>query len=78
LGHDTLNDRDSDVALAQRIPAKDDQGRKVETEALVVSQVYRKRVVEMVLEMNTGTGGMCRGGDRGASDVSGLVTIIPV
>ncbi len=48
-GHDALNDRDTDTTSAQRVPDKDDQGRKFETEALVVSQVCRKRAVEMVL-----------------------------
>ncbi len=33
----------------EEVPDKDDQGRKFETEALIVSQVCRKRAVEMVL-----------------------------
>jgi CHAT domain-containing protein/tetratricopeptide (TPR) repeat protein len=46
-----LQSTDADAASAQRAPAKDDQGRKLETKTLIVSQASRKRAAEMAREV---------------------------
>ncbi len=46
-----LQSTDADAASAQRAPAKDDQGRKLETKSLVASQASRKRAAEIDREV---------------------------